>query len=168
MRNKPWNCKLTRSAAPWNWTLVTMFSWSYNHTGLQSSVALRKHQKLGLHHFGPFPVIARVGIPPTAKIHPVFHISQLKVFEGPDTASYIPLSLNTSTLGLIMQPDVVLQSRVIIKDVTPVPRVLVKWMGLDYASATWEDKADMKLNYPNLNLEDKVSFDRPCRTATFS
>lgn len=47
----------------------------------QSSAALRKHQKLGLHFFGPFPILAKIGdvayklqLPPEAKIHPVFHV----------------------------------------------------------------------------------------------
>lgn len=31
-------------------------------------------------------------------------------------------------------------------------------MGLDHVAATWEDKADMELTYPNFNLEDNVVF----------
>lgn len=48
----------------------------------QSSVALRKHQKLGLRYFGPFSIIAklcamayRLDLPAIAKIHLVFHVS---------------------------------------------------------------------------------------------
>lgn len=51
----------------------------------QNSVALRKNHKLGMHYFGPFTVIEKVGqvayklqLPPEAKIHPMFHISHLK------------------------------------------------------------------------------------------
>lgn len=76
----------------------------------QSSVALRKHQKLGMRYFGPFPVVAKLGavayclgLPTTAKIHPVFHVSQLKLFHGPNIPPYLPLPLTTSELGPILQ-----------------------------------------------------------------
>ena len=55
----------------------------------QSSVATRACHKLVVKYFGPFPVITRVGkvayrlqLPPTAKVHPVFHVSQLKKHVG--------------------------------------------------------------------------------------
>lgn len=48
----------------------------------QNSTALRKHQKLGMRYFGPFPIIAKVGLvaytlklPDAAKIHNTFHVS---------------------------------------------------------------------------------------------
>lgn len=64
----------------------------------QSSTALRKNQKLGMRYFSPFPIVDKVGsvayklrLPPTAKIHPVFHVSQLKPFKGIVFDTYIPL-----------------------------------------------------------------------------
>ena len=54
----------------------------------QSTVAHRVNTKLSKRFFGPFPVIAKVGpiaytlqLPTTSRIHPTFHVSQLKLFK---------------------------------------------------------------------------------------
>ncbi|PNX93203.1 hypothetical protein L195_g016354 [Trifolium pratense] len=129
----------------------------------QNSVALRKNQKLGMRYFGPFTIIEKVGkvaykvqLPVEAKIHPVFHISQLKQFKGRATDPYIPLPLTTHELGPILQPIAVLQRRDIVRNEHAIQQVLIKWEGLNDTDATWEDVDEITENYPNFNLEDKV------------
>lgn len=55
----------------------------------QSSVALPKYQKLSSCCFGSFSMLAKIGsvayklsLPSTAKLRPIFHVSQLKPFHG--------------------------------------------------------------------------------------
>lgn len=60
-------------------------------------------------------VAYKLELPATAKIHLVFHISQLKAFHGPTTTHYLPLPLTTSELGPILQPEAILDSRIILK-----------------------------------------------------
>ncbi|GAU47333.1 hypothetical protein TSUD_101210 [Trifolium subterraneum] len=131
----------------------------------QHSVALRKNKKLGLRYFGPFEIIARVGdvayklqLPKNAKIHPVFHVSQLKPFKGVAQEQYLPLPLTMTEIGPIVQPIDVLQARTIIQGLQKVHQVLIQWDQYSAAEATWEDVTTVKDKFPSLNLEDKVSF----------
>nr|KYP52382.1 Transposon Ty3-I Gag-Pol polyprotein [Cajanus cajan] len=130
----------------------------------QHTVALRKNQKLSLRYFGPFPVIQKIGqvaykllLPPTTKIHPVFHSSQLKICHSAHNQPYVPLPLTTNEPYPVMQPAAILQNRVILRGNNQVQQyLLVQWEGLDASHATWEDQTALELAFPNLNLGDKV------------
>lgn len=132
----------------------------------QNSVALRKNQKLGMHYFGPFKIIERIGqvayrlqLPETARIHPVFHISQLKLFKGVPITAYVPLPLTTAAEGPILAPECILNKRTVLQGTQQMNQVLVKWQQIPTAEATWENEQDIAENYPNLNLEDKIAFE---------
>ncbi|MCI37053.1 hypothetical protein A2U01_0058277, partial [Trifolium medium] len=75
-----------------------------------------------MRYFGPFKIIAKIGtvaykleLPETAKIHPVFHIAQLKEFKGSNDEPYLPLPLTTADIGPTFTPNKVLDSRMLIK-----------------------------------------------------
>ena len=129
----------------------------------QHSLQLRRNQKLSLRYFGPFPITQRIGkvayrlqLPPTARIHPIFHISMLKQFRGDLTTQYFPLPEITTEQGPVLRPKSVLQHRVITVANLLVPQVLIEWEGLPVNSATWEDVSVIQEHYPNINLGDKV------------
>ncbi|XP_045822209.1 uncharacterized protein LOC123915111 [Trifolium pratense] len=72
----------------------------------QHSVDLRKNKKLSTRQFGPLTVIEKIGnlayklkLLATTKIHPVFHISQLKEFKSSNEEPYFRLPLTTSETG---------------------------------------------------------------------
>lgn len=99
-----------------------------------SSVALRKNNKLWMRYFGPFNIIDKIGVvayklqlPETTRIHPIFHVSQLKVFKGLTIVPYLPLPLTTVEEGPVIQPAAVLSTRSILKGAQVVEQLLVKW-----------------------------------------
>ncbi|PON78194.1 hypothetical protein PanWU01x14_021760 [Parasponia andersonii] len=71
------------------------------HPYRQKSLAQRKYEKLAARYFGPYPVVERIRVvayclklPPTACLHPVYHISQLKCAIGAANPSWdIPQQL---------------------------------------------------------------------------
>lgn len=131
----------------------------------QHSVALRQNQKLGMRYFGPFPILERIGtvayklqLPPTAKIHHVFHVPLLKLCHGSHKEPYLPLPLATTDQGPLLLPKAILQSRFLLCKGQQVLQVLVHWEGLPQEEASWEDWTPLQSSFPSLNLEDKVLF----------
>ncbi|CAH9095874.1 unnamed protein product [Cuscuta epithymum] len=132
----------------------------------QHSVALRKHKKLGLRYFGPFPILEKIGtvaykvqLPASAKIHPVFHVALLKPFYGKSELPYLPFPLTSSELGPMLSPWKVLDVRVVKRQDKMVWQLLIQWEATEVKDATWEDLQDIKDSYPQFNLEDKVVSD---------
>ncbi|WVY98353.1 hypothetical protein V8G54_030504 [Vigna mungo] len=95
-------------------------------------------------------------LPPTTKIYPIFHCSQLKLCKGDHSQSYVPLPITHIDVQLIIQHTKILQSRVILRDLHQVPQHLVQWEGLDSDHATWEDQFTLQQAFRDFNLEGKV------------
>jgi len=99
------------------------------------------------------PVAYRLQLPPTARIHPVFHCSVLKPFRGsPDSQEVAPLPSEFTQNQPIISPLAILSYR---KSPTSASswEVLVQWQGLSPDDTTWEDWNQLQKDY---HLEDKV------------
>lgn len=124
------------------------------------SLARKLNEKLNPRFCGPFAVVDRIGqlaykldLPPTACIHPVFHVSQLKG----SLHSSIPIQplppFLTEDLELQVQPAAVLSVRPLVDG---SQEVLIQWKDLPLFKATWESYEVIDQQHPHFYLEDKV------------
>jgi hypothetical protein len=79
----------------------------------QSSVQRRVSQKLSKRFYGPFPVLRRIGtvayeldLPPSSRIHPVVHVSQLRAYKGDDPRSHFtPIPIDMKCKNILEEKD---------------------------------------------------------------
>jgi hypothetical protein len=119
---------------------------------LQSTVVRRGNQKLSFKFFGPFRILERVGtvayklaLPETSRVHPVFHVSQLKQCLGPN--QQVQPNLPSSALAFQV-PVQVLQRRVRQHGLRTVVEGLIQWSGATAEDATCEDLVFLKQQFP--------------------
>jgi len=98
-------------------------------------------------------VVYKINLPPTTLIHPVFHVSQLKRHIGNHTSEDVP-PIYPRTPDL--QPRTILERQMARRKTQTITQVLVHWDGLSPANATWKYIDELKLRFPQFNLEDKV------------
>ncbi|KAA0025655.1 Transposon Ty3-I Gag-Pol polyprotein [Cucumis melo var. makuwa] len=128
----------------------------------QKSVAKRRCDKLSPKYFGPYMVMGRVGevaylldLPDTAKIHPVFHVSQLKRAVGDKHMIQPDISVISDQMELVVEPDHVSQLRW--NDAERDWEYLVHWKDQSSHEATWESYATLVNQFPDFHLGDKVA-----------
>src|ERR1044072_5787366 len=128
----------------------------------QNSMPSRLHPKLAARFYGPYLVTKQVGtvafqlrLPPSARIHPVFHVSQLKkAIGGHQVQAELPPDLEHQ--AELFFPDCVMSVRDIQKQDAVKRQVLIHWHGKSKDEATWEDTTVIQEQFPDFNLEDKV------------
>jgi len=123
----------------------------------QSTIAVRRSLKLSPRFYGPFPILRKVGqvayeleLPPEARIHPVFHVSQLKLKVGSST-EVVPKLPPVNSKGILQpEPVEVLSRRLRPKNHRAYVELLIRWEGQHADDATWEDFHVLKEAYPHL------------------
>jgi hypothetical protein len=95
-------------------------------------------------------------LPPTSKIHSVFHVSQLKPCHG---AADPTLNLPAEAVDNqpLIQPLSVLDWNW--DKPTQEWQVLIQWEGLFLEDSTWESYQDIQLTYHTFHLEDNVNLE---------
>lgn len=128
----------------------------------QSTISLRINLKLAPRFYGPYEVIQKIGrvayklqLPPEAKVHPVFHVSQLKKKVGQKditSPSLPPVGLEGQFL---VEPVAILDRRMIKRGNVAVVQVLIQWSSSMPTDATWEEWSDIARRFPEFNLETR-------------
>ncbi|KAK6162149.1 hypothetical protein DH2020_001990 [Rehmannia glutinosa] len=102
-------------------------------------------------------VVQRVGevayklqLPLTSRIHPVFHVSLLKKRIGASDSVSADLPVFDAEGKVIMHPISILDRRLVKRNNTGVPQVLIRWAHLPVEEATWEDYYAITQAYPHL------------------
>ena len=80
-------------------------------------------------------------LPPASKIHPIFHVSQLKKVVSSST----PVSPLPHHLNGFQVPEKVLQHRL---NAAGAKQLLIQWSGLPVSLATWEDELYLRQRFP--------------------
>ena len=106
---------------------------------------------------GPLPVVAKVGRtsykvepPKWMKVHPVFHVSNLKPYhpdeEDParNQPSRAPVNLRSQRRREEKQAEEILADRIIKVQRRPRQEYLVKWKGLGDEETSWENAEDLE------------------------
>ena len=115
--------------------------------------------KLSPKFIGPFDVLRRIGevayelaLPPSlAKVHNVFHVSQLRkyIHDPSHILAHEPLQIDEH-LAFEERPLRILDTRVKQLRNSNIPLVKVLWSNHGVEEATWEKEIDMKARYPQL------------------
>jgi len=120
-------------------------------------------QKLFPKFYGPYQVPQRIGeiayklaLPPTAKIHPIFHVSCLKKVIGNNCRIQTSLPELDDEGSIWLQPEQVLDTRERHLRGRMIREVLVKWKDTSPEDATWEP-ATILQPFRSFSLEDKAS-----------
>jgi hypothetical protein len=112
--------------------------------------------KLQSKYYGPFLITHKVGnrayrlqLPQGVLIHPVFHVSQLKLHIGDKAIPSPDLHLVLPDGTIKTGPLLVLQVRQIPRNNEAVVQWLVQWQNLSPEDATWEDADIIKHAFPD-------------------
>ncbi|XP_077242624.1 uncharacterized protein LOC143883156 [Tasmannia lanceolata] len=104
----------------------------------QQSLANRFSQKLSKRFFGPYQILDKVGkvayklqLPEGSRIHPVFHVSQVKPYYGPSPQSVCTLPLQDLNNQPLITPLAILGQRMVYQQGKPVQQVIFNGVGND-------------------------------------
>ena len=103
-------------------------------------------RKMGPHRIGPFKVLCminevayKIKLPSKSRVHPVFHVLQLRKFSGEAPAPAEPLLLNNPG-ETEFEVESILDSRLLRRK----RHFLIKWKGYPIEDASWEPESNLK------------------------
>ncbi|PRQ16581.1 putative chromatin remodeling & transcriptional activation CHROMO-DOMAIN family [Rosa chinensis] len=125
----------------------------------QHSMPASVFHKLSTKYYGPFQVLEKIGevayklqLPPSAKIHNVFHVSLLKKKVGNSVVVESQLLAIHDTSNPRWAPEAILQTRMVKRRGEAATQWLIQWFGTSPDEATWEFAHDIIQRYPDFQF----------------
>ena len=123
----------------------------------QTTVVNRTCLKLSARYFGPYKILEKIGLvayklelPTGSKVHPVFHVSQLKRHVGPsDSQTQLPLMDDTGVL--MKEPISILDRRIVNQGGRAATEILVHWRNTFPKDATQELFSKFQQQFPTFH-----------------
>lgn len=113
--------------------------------------------KLSPKYAGPFQIVRKIGkvaytlaLPPSAKIHPTFHVSLLKKRVGTSDRVSNVLPEFDADGKVILTPTKILARRLVKRGNAAATELLLQWAHLPDDEATWEDSEFVQRRFPHL------------------
>ena len=127
----------------------------------------KKNNKLSPKYYGPYQIMQKIGsvaykleLPPTTKIHPVFHVSCLKKVIGQNICTQTILPELDEEGRIILEPKCILQTCTKKLRNKTLTQYLIQWKNLPVEEATWENEEFIQKNQHLVSIEDNASFKR--------
>lgn len=119
----------------------------------QTSLKNVKDNKFSARYYGPYKILKKIGtvayrleLPTDARIHNTFHVSLLKKHVGNHSTS--PTLPPVTPLSAKLEPEAILDRRLLKKNNKPGVALLIKWKGQVPEDASWEDYDEIKSKFP--------------------
>lgn len=124
----------------------------------QTTLSNQTFNKHSTKYYGPYQVIQRIGnvaykfsLPTHVAVQNTFHVSKLKAcYAFSQVLNHPPLVDIASPY--CVEPDQVLDRKMIKRGDTVVAEILVQWKDIPYEQATWKDFAKIKFRFPTFLL----------------
>ena len=129
------------------------------HPYKQSSLKLKGRHKLAPKFYGPYKVLQKIGsvaykleLPPSSRIHPVFHVSCLKQVLGTNVRTQTALPEMDKEGSILLEPIAILNRHTRQLCSHSISEVLIQWHGMQPEDATWEPLLQIQQQFPHLKL----------------
>nr|XP_051229268.1 uncharacterized protein LOC127347082 [Lolium perenne] len=102
-------------------------------------------------------VAYKLTLPADSRIHPVFHVSQLKPFNQNYSPMFADLPKPPDLPGTNASPAAILERRMVKKGSSIVIQLKIQWDSMSPEATTWEDYEVPRLRYPIARIWDGAS-----------
>ena len=127
----------------------------------------KKNNKLSPRYFGPYQIMQNIGsvayklqLPPTTKMHLVFHVSYFKKVIGQNIPTQTVVLELDEEERIILEPKCILQTCMKKLRNRTLTQYLIQWQNLLVEEAIWEDKRFIQKNPHLVSIEDNAYFKR--------